>query len=192
MNQKHMDCISLGIYKHFKTKRGRTWHEAPCTMQRALPTKDIPSISAADELALSWFRAHPGKCSHLFWAERGEFGRESHQLLLVKCHRATEPPRIISYVFLRLPTLNGRHLKYVLSQSSANIQQSWYVLPWELAKAQMESAWKLWLGTDLAWIQGNFPPVGLHWWYSPDLLIRTSWSNMNKSWRVGGMGKTVV
>lgn len=53
MNQKHMDCISLGIYKHFKTKRGRTWHKEPCAMQRALPTKDIPSIRAADELALS-------------------------------------------------------------------------------------------------------------------------------------------
>ena len=45
-----MGCISFGIDKHFKTTRGRTWHKAPCAMQRALPTKDAPPLV----LQMSW------------------------------------------------------------------------------------------------------------------------------------------
>ena len=99
MNLKHMDYISLGVPKGFKTEGERTWLEAQCAVQRALPVTDIPSIHAAAELALSSFRAHTGICSHLFWAQREELGRESHQLLLVKCHRAIELPRIISWPY---------------------------------------------------------------------------------------------
>lgn len=53
MNQKHMDYISLGIHKGFKTKGERTWRKAHCTVQRALPVKDGPSIHSTAELALS-------------------------------------------------------------------------------------------------------------------------------------------
>lgn len=48
-----MDYISLGIHKGLKTKGEGTWQDAHCAMQRALPTKDIPSVNAAAELALS-------------------------------------------------------------------------------------------------------------------------------------------
>lgn len=53
MKQKHMDYISLGIHKGFKTERERIWHKAHCAGQRVLPIKDIPSIHAAAEPALS-------------------------------------------------------------------------------------------------------------------------------------------
>lgn len=86
-----MDFISLGIHKGFKTKGERTWRQ----VQRALPIKDIPSVHAAAELAPSSLWAHIEKCSHLSWAWREELGRESHPLL-VKCHRAIEPPGKIS------------------------------------------------------------------------------------------------
>lgn len=48
-----MDYISLGIHKGFKTKGERTWRKAHCTVQRALPVKDGPSIHSTAELALS-------------------------------------------------------------------------------------------------------------------------------------------
>lgn len=90
---------------------------------------------------------------------------------------------------------NGRHLKYVLSQSSANTQQIWYVLPWELAKAQMESAWKQELCgsvNDLSGMHSVSQGVGLRWWYCPDLLIKTPWGTIDRSWGVGAMEGTLV
>lgn len=48
-----MGYISLGIHESFKSERERTWLKVHCTVQRALPIADIPSIHAAFELALS-------------------------------------------------------------------------------------------------------------------------------------------
>lgn len=53
MNQKHMDYISLGMPKGFKTEGERTWLKAQCTVRRALPVTDIPFIQEAADLALS-------------------------------------------------------------------------------------------------------------------------------------------
>lgn len=53
MNQKHMDYISLGIPKCFKTEGERTWLEAQRAVWRALPVTDISSSREAAELALS-------------------------------------------------------------------------------------------------------------------------------------------
>lgn len=94
-----MDSISLGIPKGFQTEGERTWLKAQRAEQRARPVTDVPSLHAAAEPALSSFRAHTGTCSHLFSAQREEPARESHQLLLVKCHRAIELPRIISWPY---------------------------------------------------------------------------------------------
>lgn len=70
---------------------------------------------------------------------------------------------------------NGRYLKYVLSQSSSNIQQSWCVLPWGWAKALVESKWKQERGSSgMIWVVFREVShwVDLHWWHCPVLLIK--------------------
>lgn len=153
MNQKHMGCISFGIDKHFKPRWGRTGTKHPA-LQRALPTKDVPPLV----LQMSWpspnlghIQGHAVICS----GQRGRVweGKPSASPCEVSQSHWASQNNFLTMFFLRLPTPNGRHLKYVLSQSSAKYTAE-LICALGVSQGSDGICMKtLWLGTDLAWIQ---------------------------------------